>query len=67
LGTETVISTPPGTEINQLMCVEVPDDEPITKTISILDPVNLNAAPTVTKDAGNLKIQVNLTVLVTLC
>lgn len=55
---DTVVSKPPGTEINQLMCVEVPGDEPITKLISILDPVKLTAGATVTKDAGTLKIQI---------
>lgn len=56
-----MISTTPGTEISQLMCVEVPGDEPVTKIISVLDPIKLNAAPTVTKDSGNLKIQVGFT------
>ncbi|XP_066138243.1 protein HIRA [Euwallacea fornicatus] len=59
LGTQSVISKPPGTEINQLMCIDVPGDEPLTKCISILDPIKLSSAPMVTKEAGNLKIQVS--------
>lgn len=55
---ETVVSKPPGSEINQLMCVDVPGDEPITKFISILDPCKFTPGTTVTKDAGILKVQV---------
>ncbi|XP_050301277.1 protein HIRA homolog isoform X2 [Anthonomus grandis grandis] len=56
---KTVVSTPPGIQINQLMCVEVPGDQPITKVINILDPLDLNAAPMITKEAENVEIQVN--------
>ncbi|KAL1516544.1 hypothetical protein ABEB36_000450 [Hypothenemus hampei] len=56
-GTETVISKPPGSQINQLMCVDVPGDEPITKLINILEPIKSNVFPT--KEAGILKIQVS--------
>ncbi|CAG9818845.1 unnamed protein product [Phaedon cochleariae] len=48
----------PGIKINQLMCCEVPGDEPIIKFINILDPLKLPPGVTVTKEYGTIKIQV---------
>lgn len=53
-----LISTPPGTQINQLTCCEVPGDQPIVQFINILDPVKLPSGTTVTKQCGTVKIQV---------
>ncbi|KAJ8924558.1 hypothetical protein NQ315_000707 [Exocentrus adspersus] len=53
-----VIAQPPGTQINQLMCCEVPGDEPIVKFINVLDPLKMPAGVTVTKESGNMKIQI---------
>ncbi|CAH0546433.1 unnamed protein product [Brassicogethes aeneus] len=53
-----VVSNPPCTQINLLMCCEVPGDEPIVKLVSILDPLKMPPGVTATKDAGVLKIQV---------
>ncbi|KAJ8941447.1 hypothetical protein NQ318_021107 [Aromia moschata] len=38
---DKVIAQPPGIQINQLMCCEVPGDEPILKFINILDPLKM--------------------------
>lgn len=48
----------PAPQITQLMCSEVPGDEPIVKLISILDPLKMPPGTTATKDVGVLKIQV---------
>lgn len=53
-----IIGRPPGTHINQLTCCEVPGDQPIVQFINILDPLKLPAGTTVTKQAGDVKIQV---------
>ncbi|XP_018573926.1 protein HIRA homolog [Anoplophora glabripennis] len=53
-----VVVQPPGTQINQLMCCEVPGDEPIIKIINVLDPLKMPPGVTVTKECGTMKIQV---------
>lgn len=50
---------PPTVQINQLMCCEVPGDEPIVKFINILDPLKLPPGVSVTKDCGIIKLQVS--------
>ncbi|XP_076271672.1 histone cell cycle regulator-like protein isoform X2 [Rhynchophorus ferrugineus] len=57
-GSDAVVSKPPGTEINQLMCADVPGDEPITKFINTIDPIKFTPGTTITKDAGQLKVQI---------
>ncbi|CAG9862092.1 unnamed protein product [Phyllotreta striolata] len=49
---------PPSIHINQLMCCEVPGDEPIVKFINILDPTKLPPGVAVTKDCGVIKLQI---------
>ncbi|XP_063920642.1 protein HIRA homolog isoform X2 [Zophobas morio] len=56
--TNKLMGTPPGTQINQLTCCEVPGDQPIVQFINILDPLKLPSGVAVTKQAGNIKIQV---------
>lgn len=51
---------PPGIQINQLMCTEVPGDEPIVQFINILDPLKMPAGTTVTKRNTLLKMQVTI-------
>lgn len=55
-----VVAQPPGIQINQLMCCEVPGDEPIVKFINVLDPVKFAPGITVTKEYGTMKLQVSL-------
>lgn len=52
------MAQPPGIKINQLMCCEVPGDEPIVKFINVLDPIKYTPGTTVTKDCGTMKLQV---------
>lgn len=49
---------PPGTQINQLMCSEVPGDQPIVQIINVLEPQKLPAGNAVTKLSGEYKIQI---------
>ncbi|XP_060535243.1 protein HIRA homolog [Cylas formicarius] len=56
--TDHVVSRPPSSEITQLMCSEVPGDEPVTNLIGVLDPTKLPVGVAVTKQAGAFKIQV---------
>ncbi|XP_044271848.1 protein HIRA homolog [Tribolium madens] len=53
-----LISAPPGTQINQLTCCEVPGDQPIVQFINILDPLKLPSGAAVTKQCGTMKIQI---------
>ncbi|KAJ8958968.1 hypothetical protein NQ314_006332 [Rhamnusium bicolor] len=45
-----IVVQPPGIQINQLMCSEVPGDEPIVKFINILDPLKMPPGVTVTNN-----------------
>lgn len=56
------MAQPPGIQINQLMCCEVPGDEPIVKFINVLDPVKFAPGVTVTKECGIMKLEVNFAV-----
>nr|CAI5830793.1 unnamed protein product [Callosobruchus analis] len=48
----------PGIHINQLMCCEIPGDEPIVKFINVLDPLKMPPGVAVTKDGSAVKIQI---------
>ncbi|CAH1955908.1 unnamed protein product [Acanthoscelides obtectus] len=48
----------PGIHINQLMCCEIPGDEPIVKFINVLDPLKMPAGISVTKECNAMKIQI---------
>lgn len=60
------MAQPPGIQINQLMCCEVPGDEPIVKFINVLDPIKYTPGVTVTKECGTMKLQVDLFILILL-
>lgn len=49
----------PGVQINQLMCSDVPGDQPIVHFINILDPLKMPPGTTVTKRAAKAKLQVS--------
>jgi protein HIRA/HIR1 len=53
-----LMGKPPGTQINQLTCCEVPGDQPIVQFINVLDPLKLPSGTTVTKQCGSVKIQI---------
>lgn len=57
------MAQPPGVQINQLMCCEVPGDEPIVKFINVLDPIKYTSGNTVTKDCGTMKLQVSFPII----
>lgn len=48
----------PGIKINQLMCTEVPGDEPIVQFINVLDPLKMPPGTVATKMDKLLKLQV---------
>ncbi|XP_057664646.1 protein HIRA homolog isoform X1 [Diorhabda carinulata] len=52
-----VVPQPPSVQINQLMCCEVPGDEPIVKFINVLDPLKLAPGVAATKECGIVKLQ----------
>lgn len=49
---------PPGIIINQLMCTDVPGDEPIVQLIDILEPLKIPSSTLVTKKGNLFKLQV---------
>lgn len=49
---------PPGVQINQLMCSDLPGDQPIVQFINILDTLKMPPGTTVTKKALKGKLQV---------
>ncbi|KAB0796937.1 hypothetical protein PPYR_10998 [Photinus pyralis] len=49
---------PPGVQINQLMCSDVPGDQPIVHFISVLEPLKLPSGSTVTKKTSHIKMQI---------
>lgn len=49
---------PPGVQINQLMCSDLPGDQPIVQFINILDTLKMPPGTTVTKKAPKGKLQV---------
>jgi hypothetical protein len=59
-----LMGKPPGTQINQLTCCEVPGDQPIVQFINILDPLKLPSGTTVTKQCGSVKIQVSFLICI---
>ncbi|KAF5276450.1 hypothetical protein FQA39_LY06519 [Lamprigera yunnana] len=48
----------PGVQVNQLMCSEVPGDQPIVHFINMLETVKLPSGTTVTKKTGQVKMQI---------
>nr|XP_023016100.1 protein HIRA homolog [Leptinotarsa decemlineata] len=57
-GVSKAVAQTPGIQINQLMCCEVPGDEPIVKFINVLDPLKMPPGVSVTKEGGTMKLQV---------
>lgn len=51
---------PPGVQINQLMCSDVPGDHPVVQFISVLDPLKLPPGTAVTKKSAKVKLQVKI-------
>nr|XP_022902960.1 protein HIRA-like isoform X3 [Onthophagus taurus] len=51
-------SCPPGMQINQLLCSEVPGDLPIVKFIDLMEPLKMPAGKSVMKRSSKMKIQV---------
>ncbi|XP_017768816.1 PREDICTED: protein HIRA homolog [Nicrophorus vespilloides] len=49
---------PPGVQINQLTCSEVPGDQPIVQFINVLDPLKMPLGQTITKKNDFMKLQV---------
>lgn len=48
----------PGVQINQLMCSEVPGDQPIVHFINVLEFTKMPSGTTITKKTGRIKMQV---------
>lgn len=46
-------------QINQLMCSEVPGDQPVVQFINILEPQKMPVGTTVTKRTDRIKMQVS--------
>lgn len=55
---QPVMVKPPGIKINQLMCTEVPGDEPIVQFINVLDPLKMPAGSTAVRKDHIMKLQV---------
>ncbi|GJQ84164.1 hypothetical protein Trydic_g2841 [Trypoxylus dichotomus] len=51
-------SCPQTLQISQLMCSEVPGDQPIVKFIDVMEPLKMATGRTVSKKVGTMKIQV---------
>lgn len=49
---------PPGVQINQLMCSDVPGDQPVVQFINILDSLKMPSGSTVTKKTTRVKLQI---------
>ena len=62
--TSVVSACPPSIEINQLMCTEVPESEPIVKFIDLLNPLKMPGGQTVAKSIGRIRLQVALSIMV---
>lgn len=58
--TQLAMARPPGAQITQLTCCEVPGDQPIIQFVNVLDPQKMPPGQTVTKLNGVMKIQVNI-------
>ncbi|KAK4876707.1 hypothetical protein RN001_009213 [Aquatica leii] len=56
--TSLVTLQPPGVQMNQLMCSDVPGDQPIVHFIRMLESVKLPSGATVTKKSGPIKMQI---------
>ncbi|KAL3282900.1 hypothetical protein HHI36_006058 [Cryptolaemus montrouzieri] len=54
----TMVIHPPGKQINQLMCCEVPGDEPIIQVINVLDSQKIPTGTAVLKNSGSQKVQI---------
>ncbi|KAK9878470.1 hypothetical protein WA026_022112 [Henosepilachna vigintioctopunctata] len=54
----TMVLQPPGNQINQLMCSEVPGDEPIIQIINVLDSQRIPTGTAVLKNGVNQKVQI---------
>lgn len=53
-----IVLQAPGNQIKQLICSEVPGDEPIAQVINILDSHKIPAGPALLKNSLNQKIQI---------
>lgn len=56
--TQLAMARPPGAQITQLTCCEVPGDQPIIQFVNVLDPQKMPPGQTVTKLNGVMKIQI---------
>lgn len=51
-------SQPPGVQITQLSCSDIPGDQPIVQFINVLDPLKMPQGQTVVKKNELMKLQV---------